>query len=77
MDDVADLLGIIYDYCQFAVIGENTRSQILDPKHLYLLTLAEAIDAAYIVSGDKDLLDLQQHKQTKIIKLADFRNMMQ
>jgi len=42
-----------------------------------LLTLAETIDAAYIVSGDKDLLDLQHHKQTKIIKLADFRNMMQ
>lgn len=77
MDDVADLLGIIYDYCQFAIIGENTQSPIRDPKDLYLLSLAETIDAAYIVSGDKDLLDLQHHKQTKIIKLADFRNMMQ
>ena len=55
----------------------NTLSPIRDPKDLYLLTLAETIDAAYIVSGDKDLLELQHHKQTKIIKLADFRNMMQ
>lgn len=75
-DDVADLLNIIYDYCQFAIIGENTQSPIRDPKDLYLLTLAETIDAIYIVSGDKDLLDLKQHKQTRIIKLADFRQML-
>ena len=75
-DDVADLLNIIYDYCQFAIIGENTLSPIRDPKDLYLLTLAETIDAIYIVSGDKDLLDLKQHKQTRIIKLADFRQML-
>ena len=75
-DDVADLLNIIYDYCQFAIIGENTQCPIRDPKDLYLLTLAETIDAIYIVSGDKDLLDLKQHKQTRIIKLADFRQML-
>ena len=75
-DDVADLLNIIYDYSQFAIIGENTQSPIRDPKDLYLLTLAETIDAIYIVSGDKDLLDLKQHKQTRIIKLADFRQML-
>ncbi|WP_290761122.1 putative toxin-antitoxin system toxin component, PIN family [Fibrobacter sp. UBA4297] len=75
-EDVADLLNIIYDYCQFAIIGENTQSPIRDPKDLYLLTLAETIDAIYIVSGDKDLLDLKQHKQTRIIKLADFRQML-
>ncbi len=31
----------------------------------------------YIVSGDADLTDLGQYNQTKIMKLADFKAMMQ
>ena len=49
---------------------------IRDPKDLYLLSLAEIIDADYIVSGDKDLTDLNQHFKTRIIKLVDFKLMM-
>ena len=33
-------------------------------------------DADYIVSGDKDLTDLNQHLKTRIIKLVDFKLMM-
>lgn len=51
-------------------------SAIRDPKDLYLLSLAETIGADYIVSGDADLTDLGQHKQTRILKLADFKAMM-
>ena len=46
------------------------------PKDLYLLALAETINATYIVSGDADLTDLNQHKQTQILKLADFKKLM-
>ena len=34
-------------------------------------------DADYIVSGDKDLTDLNQHLKTRIIKLVDFKLMME
>ena len=33
-------------------------------------------DADYIVSGDADLTDLAKYNQTSIIKIADFKAMM-
>lgn len=75
--DVKDLLAIIRAFCLFVDIDVNANpSSIRDPKDLYLLSLAETIGADYIVSGDADLTDLGQHKQTKMIKLSDFKTMM-
>ena len=69
---------IINAFCQFAIIStEAPATAIRDPKDLYLLSLAETIGADYIVSGDADLTDLGQYNQTKIMKLADFKAMMQ
>jgi hypothetical protein len=76
--DIDDLLAIINAFCQFAVIStEAPATAIRDPKDLYLLSLAETIGADYIVSGDADLTDLGQYNQTRIMKLADFKAMMQ
>jgi putative PIN family toxin of toxin-antitoxin system len=76
--DIDDLLAIINAFCQFAIIStEAPATAIRDPKDLYLLSLAETIGADYIVSGDADLTDLGQYNQTKIMKLADFKAMMQ
>ena len=74
--DVEDLMAIIYAFCQFTVIQQESESDIRDPKDLYLLSLAETIGADFIVSGDNDLTDLKQHMGTKMIKLADFKSMM-
>ena len=75
--DIDDLLAIINAFCQFATIeAEIAPSAVRDPKDLYLLALAETIEADYIVSGDADLTDLGQHHQTRIMKLADFKAMM-
>ena len=75
--DVEDLLSIIHAFCQFATIQlEVPQSAVRDPKDLYLLALAETIDADYIVSGDADLTDIGHYLQTKIVKLADFKAMM-
>jgi len=41
-----------------------------------LLSLAESVEAKYIVSGDADLTDLKQYKATQILKLADFKELM-
>ena len=76
--DLDDLLAIINAYCQFATIeAEVAPTAIRDPKDLYLLALADTIDADYIVSGDADLTDLGQYNQARIMKLADFKAMMQ
>ena len=76
--DIDDLLSIINAFCQFAIIStEAPAAAIRDPKDLYLLSLAETIGADYIVSGDADLTDLGQFHQTRIMKLADFKVMMQ
>jgi putative PIN family toxin of toxin-antitoxin system len=41
-----------------------------DPKDSYLLSLAEASEAEFLVTGDKELLSLTQHKSTRIITPA-------
>ncbi len=38
-----------------------------DPKDSYLLALAEASQAEFLVTGDKQLLSLKQHQSTRII----------
>ena len=73
-EELDDFFRIIYAFCRMAKIERQAQSEIRDPKDLYLLSLAESIDADYIVSGDSDLLELQQHKQTKMLAFADFKN---
>ena len=76
--DLDSLLAIINAYCQFVTIeAEVAPTAIRDPKDLYLLALADTIGADYIVSGDADLTDLGQYNQARIMKLADFKAMMQ
>ena len=76
--DLDDLLAIINAFCQFATIeAEVAPTAIRDPKDLYLLAFADTIGADYIVSGDADLTDLGQYNQTRIMKQADFKAMMQ
>ena len=74
--ELQQLLKIIDAFCEKTTIDHIAESIIRDPKDLYLLSLAETIDADYIVSGDKALTDLNQHLRTRIIKLADFKLMM-
>ena len=41
-----------------------------DPKDSHLLALAEASEAEFLVTGDKELLSLKQHKSTRIVTPA-------
>ena len=76
--DVDDLMAIIYAFChQTEITIKATASSIRDPKDLYPLSLADTIDADYIISGDADLTDLEMYHQTRIVKLSDFKQMMQ
>lgn len=72
-EELDDFFRIIYAFCRIANIEQKAQSEIRDPKDLYLLSLAESIEADYIVSGDADLIELKQHKTTKMMSLADFK----
>lgn len=41
-----------------------------DPKDSYLLALAEAGEADFLVTGDKELQSLKRHKSTRIVSPA-------
>ena len=75
-NELQQLLKIIDAFCIKTTISQIAESIIRDPKDVYLLSLAETIDANYLVSGDKDLTDLNIHLKTRIVKLADFKLMM-
>jgi putative PIN family toxin of toxin-antitoxin system len=47
-------------------------SGLRDADDLYLLSLADTIQADYILTGDKDLLSLRIHNHTKIITYHQF-----
>ena len=47
-------------------------SPLRDVNDLFLLVFADTIEADYILTGDKDLLILQSHNQTKIITYNEF-----
>ena len=47
-----------------------------DPKDNFILELAVTAKADYIISGDKDLLDLNPYKSIKIIKAREFEEII-
>jgi uncharacterized protein len=64
--DVNELLELI------SIIGLSYKIQNIpeicrDSKDNFLLSLCDIGNADYLVTGDKDLLDLQEYKSTKII----------
>ena len=75
-EELEEFFRIIYAFGKMLNITTNSEATIRDPKDLYLLSLAESTEADYIVSGDADLLELKQHKLSKMISLAEFKTML-
>ena len=71
--DIDQLFGLIKTYCINKTILQQAVVAVRDPKDLYLLSLCETLDANYVISGDKDLLELQTHKKTRIVSPAQFK----
>lgn len=68
---------MVYDVCLFTDITVKAVSPIRDIKDLYLLSMAESVPVDYIVSGDKDLTDLQQHNGIPIIRYSQLLEILQ
>ena len=67
---------MVYDVCFVTDITVEAKSDIRDPKDLYLLSMAESVPVDYIVSGDKDLTDLKEHAGIPILKYSELLEML-
>ncbi len=47
-----------------------------DPKDNYLLSLADECKAAYLITGDNDLLSLKSYHSTRMVPLTEFLNIL-
>lgn len=73
VDNLDDLIDLIYSIGQVFVI-ERIPNICRDPKDNFLLELASKGKADFLVTGDKDLLDLQIYKRTRIITIKEFES---
>ena len=70
-DDIASLIDLIEEYGE--IVEVKSKVDICrDKKDNFLLSLAKDGKADYLITGDKDLLVLDNFGKTKIIKLTDF-----
>ena len=70
---IVDTLELIETSCISVTINNTIiLSDLRDPNDMYLLDLAEKINADYILTGDNDLLVLRNHRQTKIVSFMEF-----
>ena len=74
--DVLDTLELMSLYCFCVDTEKPAVSPIRDVKDLYLLSLADTIPADYIISGDKDLLVLGKHNETRILDYNSFLSLI-
>jgi len=58
---------LMLDSCHKSETKELFPAPVRDPKDVFLLALCDATHADYLVSGDSDLLELEEYHQTKII----------
>jgi len=70
---VTQTLDLMKTSCISTSIEKNVASSDLrDANDLYILSLAETMNADFILTGDKDLLTLQSHQQTGILTYSTF-----
>ena len=79
--DVLDTLELMSLYCydnekDLIRVIRGTNDIVNDVKDLYLLSLADTIPADYIISGDKDLLVLGKHNETRILDYNSFLSLL-
>ena len=69
--DIEEILETIDEYADFVKI-ETQIEACRDPKDNFLLSLSVDGHADFLLTGDKDLLDLAKFGETTIVTIADF-----
>ena len=74
--DTEMLFRIIKMYCANTEIKQCATTHVRDEKDVYLLSLSQTIKADYIITGDNDLVVIEEYKGTKIVTPAQFRSIL-
>lgn len=74
-NDINELIDLIYSIGK-VIKSIKEPSICRDPKDNFLLGLAEKSKADYLVSGDKDLLNIKEYKKTKIITINELERII-
>ena len=69
--DIENILETIDEYAEFIVV-KTTFNLCRDPKDNFLLSLSLDGKADYLITGDKDLLDISNLDKTQILTMSDF-----
>jgi uncharacterized protein len=73
VDELIEFIRIIGNIYEISEIKNICR----DPKDDFLLSLSSESKADYLVTGDKDLLELKKHQNTEIITIEKFEKKIQ
>ena len=70
-EDIENLLETIEEYADFIEVNTQV-NDCRDPKDNFLLSLSIDGKADYLLTGDKDLLDLIKYRKTTILTISQF-----
>ena len=65
---------MVDNVCYWTPITIQAKSPIRDIKDLFILSMAESVPVDFIVSGDKDLTELDSHAGIPILSYSEFLN---
>ena len=65
---------MVDNVCHWTSITIQAKSPISDIKDLFILSMAESVPVDFIVSGDKDLTELESHAGIPILSYSEFLN---
>ncbi|RZJ98849.1 MAG: putative toxin-antitoxin system toxin component, PIN family [Flavobacterium sp.] len=71
LSDLQGLLQELNSHAEFITVT-STVDACRDPKDNFLLSLAVDGKATYLITGDKDLLDLRNFEETKMVTIAAY-----
>jgi uncharacterized protein len=71
-EKVSFVLNLIRIACVKSAFKSTDGYVVRDPKDAYLLALADATNANFLLTGDSDLLVLEKHNITQIVSYSNF-----
>ena len=70
-DRVSEIFELLAQFANYVDIISASTANFQDAKDNYLLNLADEVQADFLVTGDKLLLELGQYQNTRIISFVD------
>lgn len=65
---------MVDNVCHWTPITIQAESPIRDINDLFILSMAESVPVDFIISGDKDLTELESHAGIPILSYSEFLN---